>query len=518
VPSPAKLIGTASVVENDDSPARLSARISAPDVDARSAIFLAIRNGFTLGGALLLTQSIGLTMRFVLPRHLKPTLFGTLTFADAFTATMFVLLGLGMDQYIRKEVAVHPEMASQFYGGAVLVRVGMTLGLLPTIGTILYVKHRWAEATVVFIYALYQFAAITNGTLGALLHAKGRVRGMSALSVATKVIWAIGVLSAIVCNAGLWAYGASYVLAEAVEVVALTWLAQQHLGLAFRVDMAATKKMLRESLPYYVANVAGTAYTTLGVTLLEFTAGSKEVGLYGAAQSLANVTLLITPIIGWVLTPMLARAAERSRAELYDHVCRSLELILTIAIPASLLMNLGADVWMRILGVQYAHAATALRVLSTVFVLTYVAILYASTLVMIGRAWTLTWITLAGLVVNGALNLLFVRYSVPMLGEGGGGTGCAAAMLCTEVFVSACMVVWIGRGAFDRRSAGIVVRSLLVSGVVVIAHVLLASLGPARLVVDAALYFALAIATGALRPRDMVATVSQALRKDPAAP
>jgi len=175
-------------------------------------------------------------------------------------------------------------------------------------------------------------------------------------------------------------------------------------------------------------------------------------------------------------------------------------------------------VWMRILGVQYAHAATALRVLSTVFVLTYVAILYASTLVMIGRAWTLTWITLAGLVVNGALNLLFVRYSVPMLGEGGGGTGCAAAMLCTEVFVSACMVVWIGRGAFDRRSAGIVVRSLLVSGVVVIAHVLLASLGPARLVVDAALYFALAIATGALRPRDMVATVSQALRKDPAAP
>ena len=498
---------------------RAAAKADAPDVDARSAIFLAIKNAFTLGGALIFTWSIALAMRVVLPRHLGPTLFGALNWADAFTATFFVVLGLGMENYIRKEVAVRPAIASEFYGGAFLVRVVMTLALLTIIGAILHFTHRSADVSAaVILYALTQFAVTANGTLGALLHAKGRVRGMSALSVATKAVWAVGLLWAIAVGAGLWAYGASYLASEAIEVVVLTMLARKHLGLAFRVDMGATKRMLLSSLPYYVAAIATTAYGKLDVTLLEFTAGSKEVGLYGAASTLAGLTLLITPIIGWVLMPMLARAAERSRAELYEHVCRSMELVLTAAIPASLIINLGAEVWISIVfGTPYAHAATALRVLSTMFVLTYVAIIYAITLIMIERAWTLTWISVAGLVVNGGLNLLFVRYSIAMLGEGGGGTGCATAMLGTEIFVSACMAVAIGRDAFDRRSVSTVGRSLLVYGIVVVAHVLLRPLGPGRLAIDGALYLVLAVAFGAIRPREILSTVRQALRRAPGA-
>jgi O-antigen/teichoic acid export membrane protein len=504
------------VPKADESPVSPSASSAdAPDVDARTAILLAIKNAFTLGGALVLTWSIALAMRVVLPRHLGPTLFGTLNWADAFTATFFVVLGLGMDSYIRKEVAVRPGIASEFYGGAVIVRLVATLGLLATIGVILHFTHRSADVSAtVFLYALAQLAVTTNGTLGAMLHAQGRVRGMSALSVATKVVWAGGVLWAIVADSGLWAYGASYLASEAIEVVALTWLARHHLGLAFRVDVAATKRMLLSSLPYYVAVIATTAYGKLDVTLLEFTAGSKEVGLYGAASTLAGLTLLVTPIIGWVLAPMLARAAERSRAELYEHVCRSLELVLTVAIPASMLINLGADVWIQVVfGTPYAHAATALRVLATMFVLTYVAIIYAITLMMLERAWTLAWISVAGLVVNAGLNLLFVRHSVATLGEGGGGTGCAAAMLCTEIFVTLCMVICIGRGAFDRRSVKTVARSVLVYAVVVVAHVLLSPIGPGRLAIDGVLYLVLAVAIGALRPRDMLPTIRQALRR-----
>ena len=72
-------------------------------------------------------------------------------------------------------------------------------------------------------------------------------------------------------------------------MVALSWLAKKHVGLAFHVDMAATKRMLVSSLPYYLTAIATTAYGKLDVTLvLEFTVGSKEVGLYGAASTLAG--------------------------------------------------------------------------------------------------------------------------------------------------------------------------------------------------------------------------------------
>ncbi len=488
-----------------------------PDVDAKSATLLAIRNALTLGGALLLTWSIALGIRVVLPRHLGPVLFGTLNFAEAFSATCFVVLGLGIDQYVRKEVAVRPEHASDFYGGVTVARLILTLGIFGFIAVVMSLTHRPAEVrNVVYLYAATQLVGTANTTLGALLHAKGRVRGMSALSVATKIVWAAGVLWAVAVNAGLWAYGLAYFASEAIEVVALSFLAKTHLRLVFRVDYAATKAMLISSLPYAVTAIATTAYLKLDVSLLEFSAGSREVGLYGASSAVAGLTLLLTPIIGWVLTPMLARAAARSQEELFRHVCRSMELILSVAIPASLLINLGADFLIQmIFGAVYAHAAMALRVQAIMFVLTYVAIVYGMTLVMREKAWAFAWISLGGLVVNVVLNLVFLQFSVAWLGEGGGGMGCALAMLGTEIFVTLWMGASIKGRAFDARSIGTVAKSLAICAVVVGAHVLLVAIGPARLAVDGVLYLVLAILVGALRPREMMTTIREAVKRRP---
>lgn len=491
-----------------------------PDVDARSAVFLAIKNAFTLGGALVCTWSIGLAMRVVIPRHLGPTLFGELNWSDAFTATFFVVLGLGVDQYIRKEVAVRPEIASEFWGGVSVVRVVVTGGIFAAIWAIVRASHRSADLTVtVFLYALTQFVVTSNLTLGAMLHAKGRVRGMSALSVVTKVIWAVGVMAAIMARTGLWGYGVAYFVSEAVEVFVLTWLAHRHLDLVFRIDAKATRHVLLRSLPYSVTGIATAAYGTLGVSLLEFTAGSKEVGLYGAAWTVASLTLLATPILGWVLTPMLARAASRSRTELLEHVCRSMELILTIALPVSLLINLGADVWIvAVFGAPFASATITLRVLSTMFVLTYMAIIYSTALIMLERAWTLTWISVGGLIVNGLLNLLLVGHFATALGEGGGAAGCGAATLLTEVVVCVGMGVATGPGAFDRRSVVMLLKSLAVYAIVLGVHVALIPLHSWRLAVDGVLYAVLAIAIGALRPKEMISTVREAMQARTPAP
>jgi O-antigen/teichoic acid export membrane protein len=486
-----------------------------PDRDAASAVLLAIRNAFKLGGSLLFTWSIALAIRIVLPRYLGPSLFGTISFADAFTTTFFITLSLGADSYIRKEVAVRPAHATDFYGGLFTLRVLMTIALFGVIALVLRVTGRTEDVrNLVYLYALTQFFVTANANLSAMLHSKGRVGGMSVLAVLTKVVWASGVLWAMAVHAGLWAYAVSYLASESIETVALWWLAKQHLGLAFRIDLDATKTMLKSSLPYYLTAFATTAYGKLDVSILDFYEGSTEVGLYGAASTIAGLTLLVTPLIGWVLMPMYARAASRSRQELFDQVSRSLELILLVAIPASLLIYLGADLWIRVIfGAAYAPAASALRVLAVMFVLTYVAIIYAMTLIMLERAWAFTWISVGGLVVNATLNLVFVRYSVGTFGTGGGGTGCALAMLATEIFVVTCMVVITRGGAIRRRNVSVVGRCLAACGVVAAVHALIPNLGYARLAVDGVLYFVLVIATGAFRPKEILGTVRKALKR-----
>ncbi len=450
----------------------------------------------------------------LVPRYLGPARFGTLSFADAFAAAFFVLLSFGSDSYIRKEIPVRPSHASDFFGGTVLLRVLVTGGIFGAMSLVLWASHRPAEVRhLVLLFGVTQFFVTANATLSALLHAKGRVGAMSILAVVTKLIWALGVLAALVAHAGLWAYAASYLASESIETIVLYRLAQKHVGLAFRIDRAATRTMLLASLPYYLTIFATTAYGKLDVSLLEFLGTSQEVGWYGAASAVAGLTLLVTPLIGWVLMPMFARAVARSREELFEQIRRSMELILTVAIPASLMIALGAPVWIQaIFGVAFAPAAPALRVLATMCVLTYVAIVYAQTLVMLDRAWALTKITLAGLVVNILLNLVIVRHSMALLGVGGGGTGCALAMFGTEVFVTSCMVRIVGRDAFDRRSVVAIGKSLGAAGVVVLVHHGLVTFGPGRLALDGLIYAIIVLSTGAFEPRAVARVIREALR------
>jgi O-antigen/teichoic acid export membrane protein len=487
----------------------------AADTDSPSATLLAIRNAIKLGASLVFTWGIALAIRLLLPRYLGPIRFGTLSFADGFTSASFIVLGLGAEAYIRKEVAVRPSHASDFFAGTFVLRVALTGAILAAMYAVLRATGRPGDVCeVVMLYGVAQFFVNANATFSAMLHAKGRVGAMSVLAVATKIVWAVGILIAMVRGAGLWAYAASYLASESVETVVLWALARRHLGLKFRVEIAATRAMLLASLPYYLTLFATTAYGKLDVSLLEFMGSTEEVGWYGAANAVAGLTLLATPLIGWVLMPMFARAAARSQEEFYEQIRRSMELVLTVAIPAGLVLYLGADVWVRFLfGAAFAPAAMALRVLAPMFVLMYVSIIYSIALVMLERAWTQTLIAVVGLVVNVILNLVLIRFSMRAFGPGGGGKGCSLAMLGTEIVVSGCMIAVVGRGGFDRRGVATVLKSLLACAVAVAAHGALARIGPLRLLVDAIVYTSLVLATGALRLREMVAIAREAIRR-----
>ena len=92
-------------------------------VAEREPRIVAITNALKLGTSLVATLAIAITMRFLMPRLLGPTNFGTLSYADGFTATFFVAISLGAEAYVRKEVSVRPAHASDFLGGTLVLRV-----------------------------------------------------------------------------------------------------------------------------------------------------------------------------------------------------------------------------------------------------------------------------------------------------------------------------------------------------------------------------------------------------------
>jgi len=383
---------------------------------------IALWNALKIGGSLLATWTVAVAVRFVLPRLLGPEGYGVYNFTEAFATSFFVLASLGIETYVQKEIPVRAEHASDFFGGVLTLRLALGVALFAAMAAILHFGGRPPQVRLmVYLFAVGQLLFLSNATFSAMLHARGTVDGLSVVTVLAKLLWGAGILAALTSRTGLIGLAAAFALAEAVKAAALFSLCRRHLALRLHIDLAQTKRVVISSLPFFVTTLTTTLFSKLDDTLVGFLASDREVGWFGVASNLSQVALLMTPLIGSVVLPLFSRVATRSRAELDNVMRRSLEVILMIAIPASLALGLGADVWVRIVGgPDYAPAALALRILAPVFVLTYVAMICADCLYVEGKSWRVTWVCLGGLVINVTLNATLIRPMLAALGPGGG--------------------------------------------------------------------------------------------------
>ncbi len=491
--------------------------------EGKRDVAVAIRSAAVLGGSLLVTWSVALLVRLFLPRRLGPDLFGAYNFADGVALTAFAFLSLGLETYVQKEVSVRPEHASEFFGGITIVRGGISALAFGAVAIVLGVKGSppevWGAAMVFGAgQALFQ----TGTTLSSMLQASRRAVGLAVVNVASKIAWGVGTAIALFAHASLPWLAAQMAFSEALRVVLLYRLARRHLKLELRVDRAGTRKALKESLPFYANALALIIYAKIDVSIMAFLASEHEIGLYGAAANFSSLAMLIAPLIGWVLMPLFSRAGARSEDELRELLRRSLGGVLSLAIPVSLFMGLGATLWVRVaFRAAYAASAPALAILSPIFILTYLAMLQATYLSLRGRGWTVTVVSIISMFVNPIANLLLVPPCLRAYGEGGAGIGAAIAMVLTEAVTVGAFYLRVGRVAFDRGNARTIGLSLVAAALVVGLDRFLAArwaegsnvADVGRLAVDAGVYLVLVSVTGAVKLREAVGAVRTALRQ-----
>ena len=463
-----------------------------------------------LGSAQLITWIIGVGVRIYLPRHLGPDAFGGYQFADAFTTTVFLLASLGVDTYILKEVATRREHASDFFGGILLLRFALNVCILVGSLVALRAGGKGDEVLVlVVVLGLAQMLTYLSATYSTMLQAVSEVNGLAAWNMIGKLAWGVGIMTVILLGGHLYAVALAVLASEIIRGVAIAGLARRHLALRYRIDVAATRRVLRVSLPFFTGIVAQTVYSRIDVSIMAFMASPREVGWYGAASNLAGLSLLLAPIVGWVLMPLSSRAAARSREELMLVNRRAMEMILSAAVPVSLFLFLGArDLIPIVFGDAYAPAALSLRLLAFTFVLTYAAIVSSTILVRLERSWAVTGVAISAMFLTPALNLWLVPHFARTLGAGGAGVGAGTALVVTELYTALVLAWLIGRDGVDARLVGSLAKTVGVCIVVVAAHHwLLAPLGVWRLGADMALYAAGVFGTGAVRHAEIVGMV-----------
>lgn len=471
---------------------------------SRADVATTMRNALMLGGSLVLTLGIGFGVRIALRRYLGPTVIGPVNFADAFSATAFVFLGLGIDLYVRKIVPVTLEGANEFLGTIFAVRAVLAVAVFLLMGVVLTLMGQPPEVRLlVWAYGAAQVCMSFNMTLVALLQSARTIDGLSALNVASKLMWAAGFVITMIFKLPLIGIPLSVLFAEFMKLVVGYTLARRHVKLRLTIDWAKVTPVLRSAFPFYVNAVALVIVNRFDVNVLKVASDDKEIGLYSAAAELAQMTFVLVPMLGGVVMPLFARMQTRGLAEYHEVLRRTLELILVLAFPPSLAIAVGADVWVHlVLGEQYAASAWALSILGPTFLLTYTAVVLGIALNLGGGEWTVTLTSLMSMVVNPLLVIGLVTLSHGW-GLGGAGAACAMAAVGTELLVLTVMFSRLGRVAFDARLAKMVIKTTLACVVVIaVDRFVLHELGAVRLLLDGAIYLGLVLSTGAVSVRE----------------
>lgn len=515
-PLAAPLADTAEAAETADV---VAAAATTSGAQAGHEGSLAFRNALKLGTSMMLTWGVALIVTFKLPKYLGPQFYGFYKYGDQFAASLAVFLTLGVDTYISREIAVRPKHASDFFLGMILSRTAVMVPLLAYGWFSLSHKLPEEQVAGALFGIAYLFTAY-NQTFQQTLQAASQVGGLAVANVVAKVLWGGGTFLAVSLRAPFWVLPLPMVAAEFLKACFLYRATKHAVDLRLRLDLAATREVLKISFPFFIANVAVTLGSTIDVVILRamVPAGSDEVGWYGAAREIARLSALLSPIMSGVLIPMMSRAKARSDEDFFRILRRGFEAVNVISIPLTLMLALGADFWIHItIKDKFLPATGSLVWLAPTFVFAYANVLLWLALMILDRSWTITLVSIAGLVLLPVLIWLAVPIASSW-GPGGAGTGVAMALSTRELVIVLTFLACLRSGALDRRGASSTLKSLAICAVVGLVHWKLAAIGPWRLVVDGLLYAVLAVATGVLRPSDAKAVLKMVKdRKKPAA-
>jgi O-antigen/teichoic acid export membrane protein len=490
-----------------NEPGTPSAESGTPSANVRAKeMGVALRNGLKMGGSLLITWSVAMVVKLRVPAHLGPVRQGHFGFAESFATMFFAALGLGIDVHIMKEAAVRPKYASDVVGGVFALRLAMSLVLFTAMVGVLLVTGRSTEIVLAaVVFGISNFLMILNATLGVVLQAIARVDPAVVANIATKIVWGVGLLVGLYFDAPLVVLALPGLLAELLRAAILLPATRSAADLRFRIDVAAVREALIASIPYFVNGLALGVLSSLGMSVLEFIrVDEREVGWFAAVQNLAYLCSLLTPLLFWVVMPLLSRAQARSKEEGTIVFRRCLEGIVVAIVPLTVLISAGSDVMIRLaFGAKYAPAHTALSILSLVFVMTYMNTMFAMNLVVMGRGWSVTVISIGSVFITAALMFLFVPLGRHLVGEGGESAGAAASVIGSEACVLVAMLSRFHDSPLDGRNIRVFSKSLVLGLVVLLVDRKLRWFGSARLAIDAALYVSVALAIGVVRIKDL---------------
>jgi O-antigen/teichoic acid export membrane protein len=361
----------------------------------------------------------------LLVRYLGPANFGVYTTAIAYGGLLAACLDFGLSLRAAREIGVQKEE------GKSIVAVYLAVTVLSFVPQLALVAGAAALGHTYLACIAAGFLLVNSETtsdfcryvLTAELRAKDTLPG-SVLSA----VGMMSVVAAVILFHGSVLFLLVGLCVKSVTVVSLRlWQIREHWPSRHDFDWPSVRTTLARSWPYFTYGLMQIGYQRITVVCLGLIATPHDVGLFGAAMTIAYIYPLWTDAVYDAVLPLLTRLFEYGRLdELIELRQRVLDLLLVVSVPVAVLLSVFAPEICALLGSRYAGSATVLRIVAYRSIVTVLdSFLGQAFLTAIGRVRERRDAQLRAFIVLAVCSLV--------LGHFWGPVGAAVALLIADL-------------------------------------------------------------------------------------
>ncbi len=374
---------------------------------------------------------------------------GTFVLAASFAELGLIVVDLGLDQYMTREVARDRGRRSLFTN---VIALKLTL-LVPVAALMVALTYLLdyngdTRAAVVLLTAGFFFDSLIR-TEFALFMAYERGQPVATVILVQRVATAILGVSLLAAGFGVVAVAAIYALGAAGGFALGGILLARSIGFpTWAPRPAGWGDLAVKSLPFAIQVVFMVMLFRLDAVILGQLSTDTAVGDYGAAYRMFEATLFIAYAIASSFSAMYAYLTPTSNPTLGSVFARSIKFAAASLIPIGILFGAYSDQLLTtIFGDEFAEAGGALRLLAGAVPLIGIVVL-CSTFIVSRRP------SRALVVLTGTITLLNIALNFALIPEYDQ-DGAAAAMLISEALfaIGGLVIAYRQLGGFNWLGA-----------------------------------------------------------------
>lgn len=385
--------------------------------------------------SLLITMGLGLIIRILLPRVFGVEKMGMFYFAESICYITFTFLSLGIHAYINRHVPGQPEEANRVFWS--IFQFKSIYGVL--LGVCLYfylyfMGYGDDSVNLIMIFAIHHFLqTLAIEIMKPFLLALEKVRLVTRIEIISKVLQVLAVVFVVLMKPDLLAVVWALAITSAIPVIMMLHYAFREGWLRQKFRWQTCKEVILIGLPFFINGALITLYSNIDIAILNELGNRTEVGLYGAAQKLKGVSLMIVPLLSSGILPFLSKKRKENESLYEDYLRQIYRVLVVLSFPAAAVMMIFSSEFVALLyGSEFAESARILVILAPVVIFTYINVYLSMNLSLVSDGKMLTVVTLVAVIFNAIANYIFIPYGMELRPVGGGGSAASITTLVAE--------------------------------------------------------------------------------------